>query len=74
MLSQGRLARRWVFLWLQQISVINPAKVVKFKYSLDNILKHEKQLYPPSERFSRDELQAIFDRYPKASSKTPYII
>lgn len=33
-----------------------PAKFIKFKWSLDQIIKHEEQLYPMEERFSREEL------------------
>ena len=33
-----------------------PAKFIKFKWSIDQILQHEEQLYPVEERFSRQEL------------------
>lgn len=35
-----------------------PARVIKFKWSVEEVLEHENALYPPSERFSREELQS----------------
>lgn len=40
-----------------------PAKVIKFYWTIDEILKHESQLYPENERYSREELEEIFERY-----------
>lgn len=40
------------------VAVGNPAKVVKFKWSIDDILKHEEALYPEEERLSREEILA----------------
>lgn len=37
-----------------------PAKPIKFKWTIDQILEHEAILYPESERFSREELEKIF--------------
>lgn len=37
-----------------------PAKPIKFKWTIDEILLHESKLYPEEERFSRDELEKIF--------------
>lgn len=37
-----------------------PAKFIKFKWSIDEIIRHESILYPEDERFSRDELEKIF--------------
>ena len=37
-----------------------PAKLIKFKWTIDQILEHEAILYPESERFSREELEKIF--------------
>lgn len=37
-----------------------PAKPIKFKWTIDQILEHEAVLYPESERFSREELEKIF--------------
>ena len=36
-----------------------PAKVIKFKWSVDQILKHEEILYPENERFTRLQLEQI---------------
>lgn len=36
-----------------------PAKPIKFKWSIDQILEHESMLYPEEERFSREELERI---------------
>ena len=30
------------------------------KFSIEQILKHEKELYPPHERFSREYLEQLF--------------
>ena len=38
------------------IAVGNPARPIKFKWSVDEIIEHEKALYPEKERFTRDEL------------------
>ena len=37
-----------------------PAKPIKPKWSIDEILEHERALYPEDQRFSRDELESIF--------------
>lgn len=37
-----------------------PAKPIKFKWTIDEILQHEKALYPEEERFTRKELEDIF--------------
>lgn len=34
-----------------------PAKVIKFKWDIDTIMKHEAILYPENERFSREQLE-----------------
>ena len=39
-----------------------PAKVIKYYWSIDEIIEHEAKLYPESERFSKEELEAIFKR------------
>ncbi len=36
-----------------------PAKVIKFKWTIDEILKHESMLYPENERFGIEELLKI---------------
>lgn len=42
-----------------------PAKFIKFKWSIDEILEHESILYPEEERFTREELEEIFSKYAK---------
>lgn len=42
-----------------------PAKPLKFYWTIDQILEHEKALYPESERLSREYLEEVFDRYNK---------
>ena len=37
-----------------------PARPIKFKWSIDMIIEHEKVLYPENERYSREELEKIF--------------
>lgn len=38
-----------------------PAKVLKFYWTIDEILEHELMLYPSNERFSREELERIIE-------------
>ena len=40
-----------------------PAKVIKFYWNIDEILEHETKLYPESERYSREELERLFNIY-----------
>ena len=40
-----------------------PAKFIKFKWTIDEILEHESVLYPQEDRFSREELESIFAQY-----------
>lgn len=42
-----------------------PAKVIKLYWSIDQILNHERILYPESERLSIEELNQFFDQYKK---------
>ena len=39
------------------VAVGVPAKPIKMKWTIDEILQHESKLYPEEERFSREELQ-----------------
>lgn len=39
-----------------------PAKPIKFKWTIDEIIQHENILYPAEERFSREELEEIFSK------------
>ena len=41
----------------------SPAKIVGVKFTIDQILEHEKKLYPASDRMSRRELEDIFAKY-----------
>lgn len=42
-----------------------PAKPIKFKWSIDEILCHEKSLYDEDDRYTREELERIFEQYNK---------
>lgn len=37
-----------------------PAKPIKFKWTIDEILEHERILYPEEERFTKEELENVF--------------
>ena len=37
-----------------------PAKTIRFRFTIDEILEHEKSLYPENERYTREELEKIF--------------
>ena len=41
----------------------SPAKIVGVKFNIDQILEHEKALYPTSERMLREELEELFAKY-----------
>lgn len=41
----------------------NPAKIVGFKFTPEEVLQHEKVLYPESERLSLDILDKNYDKY-----------
>lgn len=34
-----------------------PARVIRFRWGVDEILRHEEHLYPPGQRLSREELE-----------------
>lgn len=40
-----------------------PAKVLRFYWTIDEIIEHEKSLYPEEERFTRADLEAIMKNY-----------
>lgn len=42
------------------VVVGNPARIIKFKYSIDDIIRHEEALYAPNERISRQVLEESF--------------
>ena len=44
-----------------------PAKLIKFKWTIDQILEHEAILYPEQERFTRKQLEDYFKPYRKAN-------
>lgn len=37
-----------------------PAKFIKFKWTIDEIMEHESELYPENERFTKAQLEEIF--------------
>ena len=37
-----------------------PAKPIKFKWTIEQIMEHELALYPEDERYSKEELESIF--------------
>ena len=39
----------------------SPAKVIAVRFTIDQILEHERQLYPAEERFSREYLEQLFE-------------
>lgn len=41
----------------------NPAKIVGFRFTPEEIIEHEKKLYPEDERLSLDYLQANYRKY-----------
>lgn len=42
------------------ISGGTPAKPIKFKWTIDEILEHERILYPEEKRYTREQLEKIF--------------
>ena len=42
-----------------------PAKFIKFKWNIDEIMEHERQLYQENERFTKNELEELFKIYGK---------
>lgn len=42
-----------------------PAKFIKFYWTIEQILEHEAVLYPETERYTREELEEIFNAYHK---------
>lgn len=40
-----------------------PAKFIKFKWNIDQILEHEAKLYPEEEWYTREQLEEIFNKY-----------
>lgn len=42
-----------------------PARYIKYKWSIDEILEHEAKLYPEEERYTREQLEEYFKQYSK---------
>lgn len=42
-----------------------PARFIKFYWTIDQILEHESKLYPENERYKREQLEEIFEKYQK---------
>lgn len=42
-----------------------PARFIKFYWTIDQILEHESKLYPEEERYTRERLEKIFEKYQK---------
>lgn len=40
-----------------------PARFIKFKWTIDEILEHERAIYPEEERLSRETLEDVFRKY-----------
>ena len=40
-----------------------PAKFIKFYWTIDQILEHEEKLYPENERYSRAQIEEIFEKW-----------
>lgn len=47
------------------VAVGAPAKPLKFYWTIDQILEHEKALYPEEDRYTREQLEEIFAKYNK---------
>lgn len=41
----------------------SPAKIVAVKFSIEQIMEHERALYPEKERFTRKYLETLFDEH-----------
>jgi acetyltransferase-like isoleucine patch superfamily enzyme len=42
-----------------------PAKHIKFRWTIEEIMEHERILYPENERYTEEELRTIFQKYSK---------
>lgn len=45
------------------VVVGNPARIVKFKYSIDDIIRHEEILYAPEDRIPREILESNYAQF-----------
>ncbi len=41
----------------------SPAKIIATRFTIEQILEHEKSLYPEEERFTREHLEEVFSKY-----------
>ncbi len=41
----------------------SPAKIIAVKFTIGQVLEHEKIIYPPNERMSERELKELYDKY-----------
>lgn len=41
------------------------AKFLKFRFTIDEVLRHEEALYVESDRFTKEELEVIYKKYSK---------
>lgn len=42
-----------------------PAKFINFYWTIDQIMEHESKLYPVEERYTKEQLEEIFNQYKK---------
>ena len=42
-----------------------PARHIKFYWTINQILEHERSLYPEDQRFSKQQLETFFSKYPR---------
>lgn len=45
------------------VAVGSPAKIIASVFTIDQIINHEKQIYPENERFSKKYLEELFAQY-----------
>lgn len=45
------------------VAVGSPTKIIAARFTIEQILEHERILYPPEERMSRKELEELFKTY-----------
>lgn len=41
----------------------SPPRIIAARFNIEQILEHEEKLYPPQERFTREQLEKIFEKY-----------
>lgn len=46
----------------------SPARILKYRFSVDDILEHETILYPIEKRYSREDLIAVREKYERQKS------